>query len=56
MLDLYLEQRISASKAAELTGLRKREFVRLVLDELRQTDFRVSDRVYREVLTRAGEG
>jgi predicted nucleic acid-binding protein len=30
--------------------------VRLVLDELRQTDFRVSDRVYREVLTRAGEG
>ena len=30
--------------------------IRLVLDELRQTDFRVSDRVYREVLTRAGEG
>jgi len=30
--------------------------IRPVLNELRQADFRMSDRVYREVLTRAGEG
>ena len=30
VLGLYLEQRISAGKAAELMGLRKREFVRLL--------------------------
>ena len=30
MLGLYLEQRISAGKAAELMGLHKREFVRLL--------------------------
>ncbi len=30
VLGLYLEQRISAGKAAELLGVRKREFVRLL--------------------------
>lgn len=30
VLGLYLEQKISAGKAAELMGLRKREFVRLL--------------------------
>jgi predicted HTH domain antitoxin len=30
VLGLYLEQRISAGKAAELLGIRKREFVRLM--------------------------
>jgi predicted nucleic acid-binding protein len=29
--------------------------VKLVLDELRQTDFRMSERVYQEVLVKAGE-
>jgi len=37
-------------------GARLIPAVGLVLDELRQTDFRVSDRVVLEVLTRAGEG
>jgi predicted HTH domain antitoxin len=30
VLGLYLEQRISAGKAAELLGIRKREFIRLI--------------------------
>jgi predicted nucleic acid-binding protein len=29
--------------------------IRPILDELRQTDFRMSDRVYQEVLLKAGE-
>jgi len=58
VLGLYLEQRISAGKAAELVGLRKREFVRLLArkgipyfdytDEELEEEFRTFDEWQRE--------
>lgn len=58
VLGLYLEQRISAGKAAELLGVRKREFVRLLsrrgipyfdyTDEELDEEFRTVDEWKRE--------
>ena len=53
VLGLYLEHRISAGKAAELLGIRKREFMRLMArkgisyfdysDEELENEFRAAD-------------
>ena len=58
VLGLYLEQRISAGKAAELLGVRKREFIRLLsrrgipyfdyTDEELDEEFRTVDEWKRE--------
>ena len=66
-MGLYQERRISAGKAAELLGMDKREFVRLLArkeiayfdysDQELEDEFRVVDegKVSRNVATKAGE-